>query len=385
MLMLKTLVAYLLFRSVIQVSGTKCIIQLTSDMSLDTFFNVYSIKQLKVDYEQYTIGKAFKAFSADFDEDTLTDLYNNPKVAAISLDRTLELQEFIKQREAPKHLAKLSDEQTSSRRFQNTDNSFVFHSNAGNGVDVYIVDSGIDSHHPAFISRRIQKIADLTSKPIPIGDPHGHGTAMAGIIASEMFGVMKKANLLDLRVVGVKSNETNISQILRAFTIIEAHVKKTMRPSLVVLPFAMNKNTILNSAIENMPDQVPIIIPAGNNHQYSCIYSPMSARKTGNVLVVGSLDYSGETRVAEFSNYGDCVDVYTSGNQIDTLKSTGINSGGFITKISGTSMSCAIGAGVVGNYMSLGLNGTESLAKAKSSKLKNIHGDMIKELKLFLG
>ncbi|EDO19101.1 hypothetical protein Kpol_2000p69 [Vanderwaltozyma polyspora DSM 70294] len=360
------------------------VVQLTSETSLNSFLESNSLNNLDEPVDKIVIGSDFHGFSGEFEDEVMSELYGDPRVASISIDRMLYLQEYLRQNDAPEHLARLSNGVSNSRVSAKNENAFIFHSHAGIGVDVYIVDSGIDSQHPAFMNRHISKLIDLTDNPIPVGDPHGHGTAIAGLVTSDTFGVMKKANLFDVRVVDAESNGVKLSKLLKSLEFIENHSRATMRPSVAVLPFSMSKNAILNSAIESMPNSIAIVVPAGNQHHMACNFSPASARNSQSILSVGSLDYRSSIEIASFSNYGECVDVFTSGVQMDTLHATTNSDENYISKVSGTSMSCAIAAGTVGYYMSLGLSSVEAIEKIKSAKEILVSGEAIKELKLTL-
>jgi subtilisin family serine protease len=69
----------------------------------------------------------------------------------------------------------------------------------GNRILVAVIDSGIDATHPEFGG----VIAD-TFDAIPAGEPHAHGTAIAGAIAahSRLMGVAPAAQVLGVRAFG---------------------------------------------------------------------------------------------------------------------------------------------------------------------------------------
>lgn len=70
----------------------------------------------------------------------------------------------------------------------------------GDGVMVAVIDSGI-SDHPTFRDGQVRTI-DLVGENVPL---HGHGTAMASLIAGNQdgaFGISPAANLLDIRIAG---------------------------------------------------------------------------------------------------------------------------------------------------------------------------------------
>lgn len=65
---------------------------------------------------------------------------------------------------------------------------------------VYVIDSGIFVEHEDFEGRA--KWGSTVIKGEPDFDEFGHGTHVAGIIASRRFGVAKAANVTAVKVVG---------------------------------------------------------------------------------------------------------------------------------------------------------------------------------------
>ncbi|CCE62121.1 hypothetical protein TPHA_0B04520 [Tetrapisispora phaffii CBS 4417] len=367
---------------------TQYIIQLVENTQVNAFLKKHDIDVMDSNILPIEIGNSFIAFSGDLSKEQVSSVFEDNAAAAISTEKYLELQGYLKQTDAPKHLGRLTKDSIKSSQYHYANNQYIFSDTSGNGVDIYIVDTGIDIQHPIYLQNNIHKLIDLTTSPIPSGDFNGHGTAMAGIINSDPFGVLKSANLVDVRVVDANTKHATMSRVLSALSLIEKHEQKTMRPSIIVLPFQTEKNTILESAIENISKKIPVIIPAGNKHQNACKLSPMGIKKLSNVLVVGSLEYSEEQNyldIAKFSNYGSCVDIYTSGVDISTLKTSSNGGKELIHNVTGTSYSCGIVAGVVGYYMSKGMNGTDAVSKVLSSPLVATRSNTsIKELKLFI-
>lgn len=351
------------------IGATKFVVQLVSDIPMDLVLAQYS---LSGSAETYKFGKDFRSFSGEFDEGLIQKLYDDPRIASISIDRDIEIQEYVLQGNAPQHLLRLSSSSPTTHQ------PYIYHSNAGIGVDVYIFDTGIDSKNPNLQNLNVLKLNDLTNNVVPEGvDPQGHGSAMAGVVASETFGVLKKCNLIDLRSVE-NSGFSSLSTLLKAMSIAEEHFRITERPSVFIIPMIMTKNSILNSALENLSKKIAVIVPAGNQGLDACNFSPSSCQNKSNVLVVGSLDKSDE--LAPFTNYGSCVDVFTSGTEVTTLSPTDLSQRSLITQVNGTSVSCAIGGGVVGYYMSLGLNSSEAIQKVKD--VSYYHDEIKKDYKV---
>lgn len=79
----------------------------------------------------------------------------------------------------------------------------------GAGVTVAVIDSGVDGSRPqleAAIAPGSVSLVDDGERPDGLGDPHGHGTAVAGIIAarpvsgSGVTGVAPDAKIISIRV-----------------------------------------------------------------------------------------------------------------------------------------------------------------------------------------
>jgi cerevisin len=83
---------------------------------------------------------------------------------------------------------------------------YLYDSEGGDGVDVYVVDTGINVAHSEFEGRA------SWGKTIPTNDVdedgNGHGTHCAGTIASRKYGVAKKANVIAVKVLGSNGSGT---------------------------------------------------------------------------------------------------------------------------------------------------------------------------------
>lgn len=68
---------------------------------------------------------------------------------------------------------------------------------AGEGVDVYVLDTGIQTTHTEFGGRAVWGHAAFG---LAKNDKHGHGTHVAGIVGSSQFGVAKKSKIIAVKV-----------------------------------------------------------------------------------------------------------------------------------------------------------------------------------------
>jgi subtilisin family serine protease len=77
---------------------------------------------------------------------------------------------------------------------------YYYPDEAGQGVDIYVIDTGVDASHPEFGGRVVERVSFVSGESSNVEDGHGHGTHVAGTCAGVTFGVAKKANLIGVRV-----------------------------------------------------------------------------------------------------------------------------------------------------------------------------------------
>lgn len=84
---------------------------------------------------------------------------------------------------------------------------YEYDSNGGEGVNVYVVDTGVYINHTEFEGRA------FWGKTIPKNDldidGNGHGTHCAGTIASRKYGVAKAATITAVKVLGTNGRYVN--------------------------------------------------------------------------------------------------------------------------------------------------------------------------------
>jgi subtilase-type proteinase RRT12 len=352
---MKILTPLLIASYLTSVNALEFVIQYNKNFNLDSFVSEFFPKASKtsqsldqIGIKSFEIGK-FKGIIGDFTLGMISHLHNDLNVEAISIDRELVLSEV--QENAPEHLTRLSQRQK-LRKGQSMD--YVYDPSGGIGVDVYVLDSGIQLTHPDF-TKRVHKIADFTGQGADQQtDPVGHGTYVAGVIGSETNGVAKKVNLYDVKVTDSRGR-TRLASVVRALNLVVKDSKVTQRPTVVVIPLVMRKSAILNAAVEAVVGEgIPVIVSAGNDGQAACDYSPASAKGS---LTVGSLD--AQDNIASFSNWGPCVDVFAPGVKVQTTSVIGNET----TTKSGTSLSAGIAAGTVAYYMGMGDTGTQAVER----------------------
>ncbi|KAJ3088725.1 subtilisin-like serine protease, partial [Quaeritorhiza haematococci] len=232
------------------------------------------------------------------------------------------------QRDAPWGLVR------TSTRNNDRGTTYNYPDKAGEGVDAYVVDTGIQVEHPEFESRaRFGFNAFNDSSK----DVHGHGTHVAGTIGSRTFGIAKKVSLVAVKVLADNGTGTT-SSVLAGLEYVVNEAKTTKRPSVINMSLGGPADPIIDLAVSAaVRAGVYIVAAGGNERQDACNVSPARAP---SVLTVGATDINDFH--GDFSNFGSCLDINAPGVDI---RSTWPDNG-FATA-SGTSMASPHVAGVM--------------------------------------
>jgi cerevisin len=235
-----------------------------------------------------------------------------------------------------------------------TYNKYLYTANAGEGVDVYVIDTGTNTEHVDFEGRA------RWGKTIPTGDEdadgNGHGTHCSGTIAGKTYGVAKKAKVYAVKV--LRSNGSgSMSDVVKGVEFaVESHVanekaakagkKKGWKGSAANMSLGGGKSPTLDMAVNAAVEAgMHFAVAAGNDNSDACSYSPAAAERP---ITVGASTFTDER--AYFSNYGKCTDIFAPGLNI---QSTWIGSEHATNMISGTSMASPHIAGLLAYLVSL--------------------------------
>ncbi|KAL8836047.1 MAG: hypothetical protein Q9170_003060 [Blastenia crenularia] len=298
----------------------------------------------------YNIAGALLGYSGHFDEDVIERVRRHPDVKYIERDSEVHTMAET-ENSAPWGLARISHR--SSLTFS-TFNKYLYSNTGGEGVDVYVIDTGTNYEHVDFEGRA------SWGKTIPAGDPdedgNGHGTHCSGTIAGKKYGVAKKANIIAVKV--LKSNGSGtMSDVVKgvewaainhAKNVEKAKKgnKKGFKGSTANMSLGGGKSQTLDLAVNAAVDLgLHFAVAAGNDNADSCNYSPAAAAKA---VTVGASTLADER--AYFSNYGKCNDIFAPGLNI---LSTWVGSKYATNTISGTSMASPHIAGLLAYFLSL--------------------------------
>ncbi|KAJ3416227.1 serine protease [Chytridiales sp. JEL 0842] len=231
-------------------------------------------------------------------------------------------------------------------------NLYSFNSAAGEGVDAYIIDTGVLISHPDFEGRaRVGASFSTDNNDV---DGNGHGTHVAGTVAGKTYGVAKKANIIAVKVLSGSGSGSN-SDVIAGVNWVAQQASRSGRKSVANMSLGGGANTAVDNAVAAaVRAGVTMVVAAGNNGRDACSNSPA---RTPDAITVAASDINDV--IASFSDRGTCVDIIAPG--VNILSSW---NNGATRSISGTSMASPHVAGVVAVAMSAGKITTPASAVA---------------------
>jgi subtilisin family serine protease len=277
---------------------------------------------------------AIDGFSVDLTPAQAAQLAAAPEVATVTADQTFR----VASTEAPAPWGLDRLDQVSLP----LDDSYTYPDSAGAGVPVYVVDTGV-TPNPGFGNRLASGFTAFTDG-YGTSDCDGHGTHVAGTVASTPYGVAKAATVVPVRVLDCSGAGSTTTVIAGLDWIAANHAPGT--PGVVNLSMNGPLSSPLNAAVAGLiADGLTVVVAAGNQGPTvdACTTSPASAPAALTVGATGPDDVA-----APFSDLGPCLDVFAPGVSIVSLDAT--NPAGSAT-MSGTSMAAPHVAGVAALYL----------------------------------
>ncbi len=290
------------------------------------------------------------------------------------------------------------------------DHSYTYPTSAGSGVDVYVIDTGLRASTYAAggeLSGRVTAGKNFARSSSGAGvDPSdtreclvnqgghqdgGHGTHVAGTIASTTYGVAKRATIIPLRVFPCATLDSQnqlgadaqTGDVIAAIDWAVAHHQKTGRPGVINLSLggacsrgvcssdelvlaasaATNTSTVNGNSLPGLT----VVVAAGNGDtsQHGIDACTVAPAASPIVITVGAVDQS--RAITAWSNYGSCVSVFAPGLNITSLNAWQAPASldtSPTANMSGTSMASPHVAGVAALYLALHPRATPAQVKA---------------------
>ncbi|CAG9984323.1 unnamed protein product [Clonostachys byssicola] len=331
----------------------KYIIVMNQGAQTSSISSVVQSISAEADHVYNTIG----GFAASLTEKEVETLRNDPNVAYIQQNGKASI--FATQQNAPWGLARLSNRQPGST-------TYTYNENAGDGVCVYVVDTGIDIKHPEFEGRATWVAAvngDINE------DDHGHGTHCAGTVGGKTFGVSKKSKLFAIKAFDASGDGSDASMIAGMEKVIEdAPTRDCPNGVVVSMSFGGDKSEAVNAAGKALVDAGFFGAVAAGNGDF--LGRPLDAGTVSpaseeSLCTVGATDKNDKT--AYFTNYGKVVDIFGPG--VDVLSA---KPGNGSQTMSGTSMATPHIAGLGAYFLSQGTPAKGLCEHLQSISLKGV-------------
>ncbi|KAH6692679.1 oryzin [Plectosphaerella plurivora] len=289
--------------------------------------------------EVHTVAmNGWRAMTLESDDSMIQEIMAEPEVAWVEANARVQLSATVAQMNAPPGLVRLSNGAPAT-------GNYVFDTTGGQGITVYVVDTGVRVDHSEFQGRAVLGTNTVDNSP---DDQNGHGSHVAGTIAGQTFGVAKNANIVAVKVLDGTGAGSNAGVLDGMQFIIQDVQQKNLRGKAVMnMSLGGPQSAAVNRAVKALADAgVVPVVAAGNENQDAANTSPASAPEA---ICVGAIDAATDAK-ARFSNFGQSVDVFAPG--VDVL-SVGIQSNTATNTLSGTSMASPHIAGLAAYLMSL--------------------------------
>lgn len=215
----------------------------------------------------------------------------------------------------------------------------------GEGVDIYVVDTGARFTHADFNDRIFPLYDHYRSSNDPrfCWDEQGHGTHVASVAAGAKYGVAKKARIYVSRV--FETGGATLSAIIAGINAcLLHHINKSEdRPSVMNLSLGGPAHWIEEQAINDCINSGIVCVAAAGNDGKNLDeagYDIMPA-EIDRAITVGSVNI--QDQISSFSNYGHMVDVFAPGHYITAASYRGDSAE---LMLSGTSMAAPHVAGI---------------------------------------
>ena len=266
-----------------------------------------------------TYSDIFQGFSAYLDEQQAISLSNDPRIKFIEQVSVLSTppNERVERRKR-KRKRRRRKNKAGTWGLDRIDQVFLplnqkyRRIGRGEGVNVYVVDSGIRLSHQEFEGRA--KFG-INTTLLPFDDCNFHGTHVAGTIGGKTYGVAKKVNLIAVKALGAREDgecvgKGDSDRIIAGLDWIKRNVRY---PAVVNMSLGgLGRNQALEMAIESLIAQgITVVVSAGNNNWDANLFTPAHLNQ---VITVGASDEQDEK--ASFSNWGSKVDLFAPGFSI---------------------------------------------------------------------
>ncbi len=296
---------------------------------------------------KFTYEHALKGFAIRLPEAAAIALSKNPQVAYVEEEslNTIAQQQFLN----PGPNTFFGIDRIDQRDLP-LDN--IYHAQGGGGFFgpyAYILDTGLlfgHQFHPEFVSSSVARAAIAHDTFGGDGiDRNNHGSAVAGIIGGNTYGVAKAVFIRAVKVC-TDSGSCPTSNTIAGLDWVIAN---RVNPAVVNMSLGGPASSAIDSAVRNtIASGVLVVVSAGNDSADASNFSPA---RVVEALTVGAT-LNNDAR-AGYSNFGSVVDLFAPGGENPSQGIPTIGANGSEIRFDGTSAAAPHATGVAITYLSV--------------------------------
>ena len=252
------------------------------------------------------------------------------------------------------------------------DGDYAYPGSAGQGVHIYVIDTGLNPDHNDFTGRVgasrnfVSPLLFGSTDPDDWDDCEGHGTHVTGTTAGTTWGVAKLATVHAARVLDCNGTGSG-SSIIAGIDWVKGNHEAPAVANMSLGTLNGRSQAQEDAVAELVAAGVFTAVAAGNDNANACNTSP-AAEPTA--FTVGATE-SNDSR-ASYSNYGSCLDIFAPGSSIRSAVHNN-NTGSKL--LSGTSMASPHVAGAAA--LVLGENPNATVADIEAALISSATANVV--------
>ncbi|KXN71761.1 subtilisin-like protein, partial [Conidiobolus coronatus NRRL 28638] len=194
----------------------------------------------------HKFDSVLNGISAKLDKSTLERVKALPNVEYVEEDGIVYAE--ATQENAPWGLARISQRE----KLGSAPYTYNYDENAGKGVNIYVLDTGINVDHEDFEGRLTWGITTASDSEDD-NDFKGHGTHCAGSAAGTKYGVAKKANVIAVKVLGDDGTGSKSDSIAGINWVVKN--KSGVKGNVITMSIGGSVSEAQNKAVDDAVDE----------------------------------------------------------------------------------------------------------------------------------